>query len=142
MGASYFQETIKGANLATAFDEAVRQARWEHGHGGYTGTLAEKSEVRELNLENEVYSARNDLELRLVALKGRRGPEQAAERARTKAALRTLKTKSSAKRAARAAAVADHYTDRGMDKWGPAFAIRVKRGAKVSEWLVFGAASC
>lgn len=32
-------------NLQESFDRAVEAAQWEHGHRGYTGTLAEKSEV-------------------------------------------------------------------------------------------------
>jgi len=33
----------KGKTAQEAFDAAVAQARHEYGHGGYTGTIAEKS---------------------------------------------------------------------------------------------------
>jgi hypothetical protein len=31
-----------GPDAKTCFRRAVESAQWEHGHGGYTGTLAEK----------------------------------------------------------------------------------------------------
>jgi len=42
MGASSFVEEQVGLSVEEAFREAVDQASWEHGHGGYTGTIAEK----------------------------------------------------------------------------------------------------
>ena len=42
MGATTFITRAKGANAKEAFAAAVEQARYEHGHGGYTGTIAEK----------------------------------------------------------------------------------------------------
>lgn len=42
MGAADFCQFIKGDSLRNAFIEARDQARYEHGSGGYTGTLAEK----------------------------------------------------------------------------------------------------
>ncbi|MFE3196874.1 hypothetical protein [Embleya sp. NPDC059237] len=44
MGAQDFYEVAAGTDLDTAFDDAVEQARHAYGHGGYTGTLAEKRE--------------------------------------------------------------------------------------------------
>lgn len=46
MGAEYFTTTAKGKTAQEAFDEAVSDAQYEHGHGGYTGTIAEKSVFR------------------------------------------------------------------------------------------------
>jgi len=43
MGAQTFFETARGKTAREAFDTATSEARYEHGHGGYTGTLAEKS---------------------------------------------------------------------------------------------------
>lgn len=34
-----------GNRMEKCFREAVREAQWEHGHGGYTGTIAEKGSV-------------------------------------------------------------------------------------------------
>lgn len=42
MGACDFSQYGKGKNANEAFQSARDQAAWEHGHGGYTGTLAEK----------------------------------------------------------------------------------------------------
>jgi hypothetical protein len=43
MGAMDFRHVAAGQTAGEAFDRAVREARYEHGHGGYTGTIAEKS---------------------------------------------------------------------------------------------------
>ena len=42
MGAEVFSCTAGGSTVGEAFSAAVEQAQWEHGHGGYTGTIAEK----------------------------------------------------------------------------------------------------
>jgi len=43
MGACFFTAEAKGANAREAFNSAVDSARWENGNGGYTGTIAEKT---------------------------------------------------------------------------------------------------
>jgi hypothetical protein len=43
MGAAQFWTRAQGATAEQAFAAAVQEARYEHGHGGYTGTIAEKS---------------------------------------------------------------------------------------------------
>jgi len=48
MGASEFFTRARGKTAAEAFRSAVQQARYEHGNGGYTGTIAEKSEFQEV----------------------------------------------------------------------------------------------
>lgn len=42
MGADQFVERVKANDANTAFQTAVTSAQYEHGHGGYTGTIAEK----------------------------------------------------------------------------------------------------
>ena len=42
MGAQVFTTTAKGSDARNAFIGAVREAQYECGHGGYTGTIAEK----------------------------------------------------------------------------------------------------
>jgi hypothetical protein len=44
MGADTFFVTWKAENPQRAFIEAVQQAQYDHGHAGYTGTLAEKDD--------------------------------------------------------------------------------------------------
>lgn len=46
MGAYEFENRVKADSAQEAFRKATDQARFEHGHGGYTGTIAEKSEFR------------------------------------------------------------------------------------------------
>lgn len=43
MGATTFFDRAYGRTAQEAFDNAVRQARYEYGHRGYTGSLAEKN---------------------------------------------------------------------------------------------------
>lgn len=43
MGATSFVTTVRGATPHDAFSSAVNEALYLHGHGGYTGTIAEKS---------------------------------------------------------------------------------------------------
>jgi hypothetical protein len=44
VGANWFETYQSGADVRAAFNDAVEEAGWEHGHGGYTGTIAEKHE--------------------------------------------------------------------------------------------------
>lgn len=44
MGAQFDSKIAVGKTPAEAFRSAVDSARWEHGHGGYSGTIAEKHE--------------------------------------------------------------------------------------------------
>jgi hypothetical protein len=43
MGARTFYTIGTGINAKSAFDKAVEHAKYEHGHGGYSGTIAEKT---------------------------------------------------------------------------------------------------
>jgi len=45
MGATTFINTVNGATLQEAFADAVKQAQYDYGHAGYTGTIAEKNVV-------------------------------------------------------------------------------------------------
>lgn len=42
MGATDFNDLSAGRDAVEAFNNAIREARYEHGHGGYSGTIAEK----------------------------------------------------------------------------------------------------
>ena len=42
MGATTFSTIAKGKTVQDAFHQAVEQAQYDHGHAGYTGTIAEK----------------------------------------------------------------------------------------------------
>lgn len=43
MGATTFDTNAKGKDAKAAFLAAQQQARYDRGHSGYTGTIAEKS---------------------------------------------------------------------------------------------------
>tara|TARA_R110000751_G_scaffold271119_1_gene370888 strand:+ start:3602 stop:3934 length:333 start_codon:yes stop_codon:yes gene_type:complete len=43
MGADVFYNRTKGNDAKVAFREELEEARYMSGHGGYTGTIAEKS---------------------------------------------------------------------------------------------------
>lgn len=42
MGAEQFSTTARGKTAQEAFDDAREKAWYDHGHAGYTGTIAEK----------------------------------------------------------------------------------------------------
>jgi hypothetical protein len=50
MGATTFTVESKGKNAKQAFQDAVDDARYMYGHGGYTGTIAEKSKFRKVSV--------------------------------------------------------------------------------------------
>ena len=50
MGACTFIDRAKGKTAVQAFAAAVQQAKYEHGHGGYSGTIAEKGSFVEIPL--------------------------------------------------------------------------------------------
>lgn len=54
MGSQDFFIKKKGQykNAQEAFIEAVEDAQYEHGHGGYSGTIAEKSSFRMVEVPN------------------------------------------------------------------------------------------
>jgi len=61
MGACEFTQRAKGKTAKEAFSAAVEHARYEHGHGGYSGTLAEKGtfvliQDRTVSTEKEAYA--------------------------------------------------------------------------------------
>lgn len=54
MGASSFMDWSKGKDNKEAFNRAVDEAAWENGHGGYTGTIAEKRNFVIISLPKEI----------------------------------------------------------------------------------------
>lgn len=57
MGAEIFRTRATGSTLDDAFTAARDQARYEHGHGGYSGTIAEKDDVIEIAVPGGVTPA-------------------------------------------------------------------------------------
>lgn len=56
MGATTFTVTKTGnySSAAEAFNKAIKDAQYEHGHGGYTGTIAEKRSFRMAKFNGEL----------------------------------------------------------------------------------------
>lgn len=50
MGASEFFVKAKGKTAAKAFSTAVEDALYEYGHGGYTGSIAEKTSYKMISV--------------------------------------------------------------------------------------------
>lgn len=46
MGATEFLITSHGSSAEEAFGRAVEEAQWDSGNGGYTGTIAEKTQFK------------------------------------------------------------------------------------------------
>jgi hypothetical protein len=53
MGADTFATRSQGKTPEEAFSKAVQDAQWEHGHGGYSGTIAEKGSFILIDWEKE-----------------------------------------------------------------------------------------
>lgn len=53
MGADTFMQSGKGKTAKEAFSNAVNDAQYDHGHGGYTGTIAEKTSYVEIQIPIE-----------------------------------------------------------------------------------------
>jgi len=122
MGAELFRTRATGETLADAFEAARAQARFENGHGGYTGTIAEKNDVLEVavpgGIEPAAFAA-----IVYAALDYFEGWQAEREEwANLPAEVVT---------AVKRAAVA------GDNKWGPAVAVQTAPG----RWEIMGGAS-
>jgi len=54
MGGEWFSTKASGPNVDAAFTAAVADARYEYGHRGYTGTIAEKDSFNMIPLPEGV----------------------------------------------------------------------------------------
>ena len=68
MGACEFEELSHGKTADEAFSRAVDQAQYEYGHGGYTGTIAEKGEFTVFDLPPRVMAGKVIAALRMATL--------------------------------------------------------------------------
>lgn len=153
MGANTFQTYGFGKDSREAFVAAVKDAQWEYGHGGYTGTIAEKATYSLVPLPPRVtsdkfvrwielmlYDDRPYLKQTLAQLESKRAPRGMGDEWRKrKADLRKSLKRIEKERASvpaqyqalveRAAAIYD-------DKWGPALAFELKgtEAKKAKEW--------
>lgn len=58
MGADVFYEVYPGKNANEAFASAVHDAKYDHGHAGYTGSIAEKDDF--VMVSKQVFDSRSD----------------------------------------------------------------------------------
>ena len=63
MGADNFFTRGRGKTAKEAFRRAVDDAAWENGHGGYTGTIAEKHDFRMVSVPGGVDPVKHAEEL-------------------------------------------------------------------------------
>jgi len=134
MGAEQFTTIGYGESVNAAFRSAVEDAQWECGHGGYTGTIAEKDSYHIVKLPEGVAAhawvdAINDSTL----FAG--GDTEEKRRARVAAHLGQHDSDELYAKAVRLARQV-------LDKWGPAGAIRLDNGdSSTQKWMFFGWAS-
>ena len=140
MGADTFQTISFGPNATEAFRNAQEEARYEHGHHGYTGTIAEKDGFELLALPPRV-TARKFLGW-LEAYETAAWATQEAQQAFSSDPRR----KDAAKRAAAArkafpakheALLARAYRIHD-DKWGPALALELTGAEKTKMKARYG----
>lgn len=155
MGGTNFSDIGRGKTVGAAFINAVKQAQYDHGHGGYSGTIAEKGDYVESprpprwtpeKIERLVWQAiqaDNDdwAKAQGYKLKKYRGESDEAFKVRK---ARERKWAAEARRDRKK--LFDLYGERPAremmkvadEKWGPCVAIQ----KSANEWYFFGIASC
>lgn len=132
MGAQTFEQFQTGDDVFAAFERAVEAAAWEHGHGGYTGTLAEKDSFVVIDKDGDTVHAKLGSPYYPVSAWG------AARRDITYPPLDPLPWDAASALADRLIEQRDARID---DKWGPAGAIPAVGADGQRGWLFFGWAS-
>ena len=145
MGAAEFTELSHGKTAQAAFDRVVEAAQWEFGHGGYTGTIAEKMDFTVIDLPPRIAPEKVVSMLRTCYARNESEPSQ--YRANARKAWKWLTDTFGERRA-------EDMERLYNDKWGPAIGFlvtgklrdryrlytEVPRGQKV--YLFAGWASC
>ena len=122
MGASEYKRVGKGKTAKAAFDRLVEKAQWEHGHGGYSGTIAEKGSCVEFPRPKGM---RRATVIQLISDLGRIGFDDDGNPKTDAVQAKYPKLP--------IAAMSEVYED----KWGPSLAIELSKG----EYLFAGFAS-
>lgn len=128
MGATDFQTTVKARTAQAAFKKAQEQARYDHGHAGYTGTIAEKPSFVEVDLpirpDGTTMGGRDFIEILGSVIYAREGDDLAKLFGKTGGSSLEFSIRKAQKI--------------WEEKWGPALAIKTGKG----EWTFLGLASC
>ena len=122
MGASEYMNVGRGKTAQIAFDKVAENARHDHGHGGYSGTIAEKYSMVEFPRPKGMQAKTM---VQAVKDMSRIGFDDAGNAQTDKVQAKYPKL--------RIAAMFEVYND----KWGPSLAIELKTG----EYLFGGFAS-
>ncbi len=136
MGAMEFRNAVNRSShtmtAADAFRVAVDDARWFHGHGGYTGSIAEKHAFAMIDPKPHVGRGS------IIVDSWDDKPHKVKRPRSFKGA---LPTKDEAADIAQFLMMTNHSTV--ANKWGPAgcIAYRAKGGRTVAGWYFFGLAS-
>ena len=122
MGASEYMNVGRGKTAQIAFDKVAANARHNHGHGGYSGTIAEKYSMVEFPRPKGM---RRATVIQLIRDLSRIGFDDDGNPMTDKVQAKYPKL--------RIAAMSEVYED----KWGPSLAIELSKG----EYLFAGFAS-
>jgi hypothetical protein len=149
MGGNTFFTTAEGRTADDAFRTAVSQAQWEYGHGGYTGTIAEKASdgfVMIADNGSQVSERIRAEKKRLQAAIRRTTDKFEKNSLRWRLTdLRTIKLKKRMSPREIASALMDLRDRRVDDKWGPCGCIDLTPNLtgkrKPKRFLFFGWAS-
>lgn len=153
MGAVDFTSYGFGRDAREAFIQAVQQAQYDHGHAGYTGTIAEKGSYSLISLpprvpptrflswvEASTWADMTYLREDLKRLEAQRAPRGQGEAWRKRKAQLRKSIKQSERDLAKIPAQHREIVERAAltwnDKWGPALAFEVKgtEAAKAKKW--------
>lgn len=143
MGALAFVTTAHGRNVEEAFNNAAEKARWDHGHSGYTGTIAEKPSA--IHFPLPVNYTRDQIEALPAVLENWWAASATndyvhstdEERTKARAEMQELRAQYPGLNLTRLAA-------QWADKWEAAVAFRLPRETgqlEPDEWLFCGLAS-
>ncbi len=146
MGSSDFFTSERGTSAQDAFNRATAEALHEHGHGGYTGTIAEKQSFTLFVVNKPLYRqlVRKRLRAAEEGLKTTKKDNwrfkpltQTIAKMRTESETPTFNPQ----------LLANHYMEEGDpridDKWGPAGCLPYpkEKGKPDRKFLFFGSAS-
>jgi len=163
MGACDFAVTIFGKDAEEAFRSATQQARYEHGHGGYTGTIAEKTSFHFVDLKrlgmtlDQYFKAMNAAQALTYAeydAKPNGSKRTKREQSKRDTAVRRARTKFDRLAKDKGYSIRQAFAI-SNDKWGPAICVEVTgkrakehreryglKGRKGGVFHFFGMASC
>jgi len=127
MGSCDFSVKAKGKTPQAAFNAAVDQAAYDHGHGGYTGTIAEKSSFVMIHDTPATVAVK----LKMFPLRDDCGVSD------TSLVERLLSTDTALATRTIPEALMELEDDRIDDKWGPAGCVQTGP----EEYIFFGWAS-